>query len=131
MRLQSKRSAKTGNPLQSLHESNSRIAQTASRLPHFKGTVFRADFMKKHKYAYQAHLQRVGHFLVKGEGAWWHKASDGSMCFHDGHDDPAFFHAGPELLHFRNSNMEDVSRCSRTCWEEALEKQIFLPVIDA
>ena len=58
-------------------------------------------------------------------------ASDGSMCFHDGHDDPAFFHAGPELLHFRNSNMEDVSRCSRTCWEEALEKQIFLPVIDA
>ena len=66
MRLQSKRSAKTGNPLQSLHESNSRIAQTASRLPHFKGTVFRADFMKKHKYAYQAHL------LVQGEGAWWH-----------------------------------------------------------
>ena len=85
--------------------------------------MFRADFMKKRKYAYQAHLQRVGHFLVQGEGAWWHKASDGSMCFHDGHDDPAFFHAGPELLHFRNSDMEDVSRRSRACWEKLLRSR--------
>ena len=81
--------------------------------------------------AYQARLQRVGHFLVHSEGAWWHKASaDGSTCFHDGHDDPQFFHAGPELLHFRNSDMEDVSRCSKASWQEALEKQISLPVID-
>ena len=88
--------------------------------------MFRADFMKKHMYAYQAH--RVGHFLIQGEGVWWHKASDGSICFHDGHDDPEFSDAGPHLLHFRNSNMEDVSRRSKACWQEALERQISLPV---
>ena len=73
IRLQSKRSTKTGNPLQSLHQSNSRIAKSASMLPPCKGTVSCADFIRKHKYAYQAHLQRVSHFLVQGKGVWCHE----------------------------------------------------------
>ena len=86
-----------------------------------RGHSVHADFVKKHNYAYQGHLQRVGHFLVQGEGAWWHKASaDGRMCFHDGHYDPEFFHAGPELLHFCNSGMEDVSRRSEPAGKKPL-----------
>ena len=127
-RLQSKRSLKTSNPLQNLHQSNSRIAKSASELPHFKGTVFSADFIRKHKYGYQAHLQRIGHFLVQGKGVWWHEGVDGSVCFHDGHDHSEFSNAGPELLHFRNSDMEDVTRCSKACWQEAIEQRVSLPI---
>ena len=121
-RLQSKRSVKTGNPLESLHHTNSSIAKSASTLKPYKGTVFSANFIEKHKYAYQAHLQRVGHFLIQGEGVWWHKASDGSMCFHDGSDDADFSDAGPELLHFRNADLQHVLRRSQTCWHDALKK---------
>ena len=128
-RMQSKRSSKTDNPLQSLHQSNSRIARSASRLPPYKGTVLTAVFIRTHEHAYQEHLKRIGHFLVQGEGVWWHKASDGSVCFHDGHDDPEFSHSGPDLLHFRNSNLEDVLIRSRACWQKANEQQMSLPVV--
>lgn len=50
------------------------------------------------------------------------------MCFHDGHDDPEFSHTGPDLLHFRNSDMEDVSIRSRASWQEAIERRMSLPV---
>ena len=116
------------NPLQSLRQVNSRIALSAKKLPPFPGTVFKADFVKKRVHSYQVHLQRIGHFLVQGEGVWWHKASDGSFHFHDGYDDVDFASAGPQLLHFRNTQLEDVLRQSNDCWEEAVERKTILPL---
>ena len=129
-RLQNKRSVKTSNPHESLHQTNSRIARSASTLKPYKGTVFCADFIKKHKYAYEAHLQRIGHFLVQGEGAWWHRASDDSVCFHDGSDNDDFSDAGPELLHFRNADLQHVLRRSHSCWQDAIDEQVLLPIED-
>ena len=70
-RLQCQRKSKTNNPLLSLLNANSRIAQSAEKLPPFKGTICTADFVKKRRYAYQAHLQRIGHFCC------WAKVSGG------------------------------------------------------
>ena len=129
-RLQCKRSSKVSDPLHSLRQTNSRIALSAKKLPPFVGTVFKPNFVKKRVHSYQAHLQRIEHFLVQGarEGIWWHKASDGSFHFHDGYDDVDFANAGPQLLHFRNAQMEDVLRRSKDCWQEALERKAILPL---
>ena len=59
------------HPMQTLKQANSRIALSAKKLPPFKGRVFKVDFVKKRVHSYQAHLQRIGHFLVQGEGVWW------------------------------------------------------------
>ena len=55
-RLQCKRKSKINNSIQSLKQANSRIALSAKKLPPFKGTVFKADFVKKRVHSYQAHL---------------------------------------------------------------------------
>ena len=112
--LQCKRKSKTNNPIQSLKQANSRIALSAKKLLPFKGTVFKADSVKKRMHLYQAQ-QRIGHFLVQGEGVWWHKESDGSCHFHDGSDYAVFSDAGPQLLHSRNARLDDVLRRSNAC----------------
>ena len=127
-RLQYKRSSKFSDPLQSLKVENSRISRSAVKLPPFKGTVFNAIFVRKHSYAYQAHLQRIGHYLVLGEGVWWHRTTDGSVHFHDGNEDAEFLDAGPELLHFRNAEVLDAVRRSNACWQEAVARKVPLPV---
>ena len=129
-RLQCQRKSKTNNPLLSLQNANSRIAQSAEKLPPFKGTICTADFVKKRRYAYQAHLQRIGHFLLLGEGVWWHRSTDGCILFHDAFDDPEFSDAGPVLLHFRDANMEDVLKRSSACWQDALKRKVSLPLDD-
>ena len=113
--------------LQSLRQVNSRIALSGKKLPPFPGTVFKADFVKNRVHSYQAHLQKIGHFLVQGEGVLWHKASDGSFHCHDGYD-VDFANAGPQLLHFRNAQLEDVLRQSNDCWQEAVERKTILPL---
>ena len=127
-RLQYKRSSKFSDPLQSLKVENSRISRSAVKLPPFKGTVFNAIFVRKHSYAYQAHLQRIGHYLVLGEGVWWHRTTDGSVHFHDGNEHAEFLDAGPELLHFRNAEVLDAVRRSNACWQEAVARKVPLPV---
>ena len=126
--LQCKRSSKTNDPLQSLRQVNSQISLSAKKLPPFKGTIFKADFVEKRVHSYQAHLQRIGHFLVLGEGVWWHTGSDGSFHFHDGYDDVDFSSAGPQLLHFRNAQLEDVLTRSKAGWQKAVELKTSLPI---
>ena len=65
--------------MQTLKQANSRIALSAKKLPPFKGTVFKADFVKKRVHSYQAHLQRIDHFLVQGEGVWWQNQMEVSL----------------------------------------------------
>ena len=66
--------------------------------------------------------------MVQGEGVWWHRALDGNFHFHDGCDDFDFASAGPELLHFRNAQLEDVLRHPKDCWQKALERKTTLPL---
>ena len=126
-RLQVKRSNKMTNPLLSVKAENSKISLSAAKLPPFKGTIFTVDFVRKCMYAYQAHLQRIGHFLVQGEGVWWHRTADGNVHFHDANDDAEFSDAGPELLHFRDAEVLDALRRSSSCWQEAVDRKVPLP----
>ena len=127
-RLQCKRNDKTTDPLRSLQQEHSKISQSARKLPPYKGTVITTEFVRTRKCAFQEHLQRIGHFMVQGEGVWWHRMSDGSVQFHDSADNADISDAGPQLLHFRNADLQDVLRRSNACWKEALDKKVSLPI---
>ena len=47
--------------------------------------------------------------IVKLNIVWWHLTQSGDVCFNDDDSDLEYHSAGPQLLHFRNSNLEDVS----------------------
>ena len=128
-RLQCKRNQKTSNPLLKLRKENSRISQSASKLPPYPGTIFKEEFINRRTYSYKAHLKRISPYLKCGEGVWWHRDSCGSFCFHDSQDGEEISSKGPELLHFRNASMEDVAERSESCWKEVIEKKITLPII--
>ena len=53
--------------------------------------------MKKKLYAWQAHLQRIAHYLLPGKGVWWHFTQSGDVCFNDGNSDLEYHSAGPQL----------------------------------
>ena len=64
--------------------------------------MFCAEFVK-HKYAYQAHLQRICHFLVQGEGVDSTKLQMAVYVFVMAMMTLEFSDVGPHLLHFEGS----------------------------
>ena len=113
---------------QHTHMHYTHTTHTAEKLLPFKGTTGTTEFVKKRINAYQARLQRIGHFLLLGKCVWWHRYTDGCILFHDAFDDPEFSDAGPVLLHFQDVNMEDVLKCSRACWQDVLKRKVSLPI---
>ena len=127
-RMQCKREAATDNPMKDSHHRNSRISVHADGLPKYTGSTFTKDWTKKKSYAWQAHLQRIAHYLVPRKGVWWHFTQSGDVCFSDGDSDLEYHSAGPQLLHFRNSNLEDVSERAKSCWQSCVTKQLEMPI---
>ena len=84
--------------------------------------------MKKKSYAWLAHLQRIAHYLLPEKGVWWHFTQSGDVCFNDGDSDLKYHSAGPQLLRFCNSNLEDVSERAKSCWQSCVTKQLVMPI---
>ena len=59
---------------------------------------------------------------------WWHFTQSGDVCFNDGDSDLEYHSAGPQLFHFRNSNLEDVSERAKSCWQSCITKQFVMPI---
>ena len=75
----------------------------------------------------QAHCERIGDYLLCGEGVWWH-FEENDIIFHDSEDDPDIRVEGPELLHFSNNNLQSISKHVSNCWNKCLEENITLPL---
>ena len=59
---------------------------------------------------------------------WWHFTQSGDVCFNDGDLDLEYHSAGPQLLHFCNSNLEDVSERAQSCRQSCVTKQLEMPI---
>ena len=127
-RLQLKRENIGSDPITQLCKKNSQINTHAEGLPVYPGTKFAMDWVKKRVYAWQAHLKRISHYLIEGKGAWWNTTESGDVCFDDGGNDLESVHKGPCLLHFRTSELSDVVRRSKFCWDKCTRDQLELPI---
>ena len=47
------------------------VSKAALNLPHFDGTVIPHEFATKYADSWQAHLEKISHFLVCGKNIWW------------------------------------------------------------
>ena len=127
-RLQLKRENIGSDPITQLCKKNSRINTHAEGLPVYPGTKFAMDWVKKRVYAWQAHLKRISHYLIEGKGAWWNTMESGDVCFDDDGNDLESVHKGSCLLHFRTSELSDVVRRSKFCWDKCIRDQLELPI---
>ena len=107
---------------------NSRIKKAAKSLPCYPGSHFNKTFVQNHLGEFQSHLQRIAHYLVYGEGVWWHKTDNGTIVFLDSDLDPEYHTDGPSVLHFRSASLKDVSNRADQCWRKILCDKIGLPL---
>ena len=73
---------------------------------------------------YQAHLERIGDYLLPGPGVWWQYVDSGVEFFDtDTPGNPP----NPTLHHFRTESLSDVDMYLLEKWEECLDDGIQLP----
>ena len=66
--------------------------------------------------------------MIEGKGAWWNTTESGDVCFDDDGNDLESVHKGPCLLHFCTSELSDVVRRSKLCWDKCIRDQLELPI---
>ena len=109
-----------------VQKQEGRVSQIASHLPKYPGTRLSKTFIQHHLSSWQAHLKRISTFLLMGKGVWW-KTDNDYYVFSDSSEDPEYLAEGPPLLHFRNTQLQDVSTQSKACWETLIANKIELP----
>lgn len=78
-------------------------------------------------HSWQAHLERISHYLIYGEGVLW-EYRNGSFVFYDGDSDEDFQDAGPGLHHFQNSSIKNIIESSKQKWLTVIEDNIKTPI---
>ena len=126
-RLQVKRESKMG-PIHSLRKQNSRIGSRAADLPKYTGTIFKARWIKKRPFAWQAHLKKIAHFLIQGMGAWWSTSESGDVHFCDGESHGDYHTHGPHIFHACSSHLQDVTVRSTKSWDDCISLGIRMPI---
>ena len=69
VRLQAKQ--KLGTLLGSMTQQDSMVKRAAAGLKAFGPTKFPKTFIAERTSSWQAHMERISHYLLEGEGIWW------------------------------------------------------------
>ncbi len=65
----------------SFAKEDNEISKLQKCLREKSNTVISTDWQKRYKHHYQAHLERLSHFLVEGPGVWWTTTPEGVEFF--------------------------------------------------
>ena len=106
---------------------HSLIGKYAETLPPSQNSVFSEDEINC--FSYQAHLERIADFLLRGEGVWWHFDKDmRCIIFHDGADQQSSRLQGPPLHHFRSWTVRMERAYLAESWKSCISNsQLLLP----
>ena len=124
LRLQAKQL--TGQLPSSLKNGETRVKWVAAALPPFPGTTVSETFISGCSSSWQAHLERISHYLLCGEGVWWEKVGT-SFKFFDADSDADFRPQGPPLLHFRSLSVHETQPARRKGWGKLIKEKIPFP----
>ena len=126
VRLQSKELLNQSCMLNTLNEQYSRVSKAAACIRSYQGTTVSLSLIKSAMTSWQMHLQRIGPYLITGKGIWW-SINSNSYNFHDADDDENAHEEGPQLLHFRDNNLDQLWKRNEQIWEQILERRVALP----
>ena len=121
---QRRKSLDAGSAYQSsFSKQNSEISKISATLDPPTNTIIPHFLLLNYPHEYQAHLERIGDFLLPGENIWWSRDLRG-VEFHDGHSEPDHRQEGPTLHHFRYSSLPIEQRYLSESWLKCLEKGV-------
>ena len=112
-----------------LSTQNSVVSGLARELQPFTNTVLPSSLLENNAAQVQSHLERVSDFLLHGQGIWWKKVNEG-IEFLDSDKEAGFHPCGPELHHFRSSNMLEEVKYLERCWQSCIEREVELPLAE-
>ena len=124
LRLQAKTTFKQASDAATIADSI--VSKAGASIPGYKGTIISKTFIDGRKKSWQAHMKRIGHYLIADRGIWWEETATG-FHFFDGQDDPEFHSEGPPLRHFRSTPLHSVSQGIENVWRDILQRRIDLP----
>jgi hypothetical protein len=84
------------------------------------------DLDANHSSSKQEHLKRISPYLVPGPEIWWKKTEEG-FEFHDGRDAPDTNTMGPQLKHFRSTNLDQIYTNKESTWNDLIHGGTELP----
>ena len=111
-----------------LLQQNSTVSNLAKALPAFTNTFLPSALLETNTAEVQAHLERVSDFLLPGQGVWWKKIPSGGIEFLDSSLEATSHPDGPQLHHFRSSNMTEEIEYLKNCWKSCIDREIELPL---
>ena len=116
-----------GDMYTSYHSMLSRVSKAVHELEgDGSNSTVTKSFLTGRMSSWQEHLKCISPFLRLGCGIWWKSTEEGYEFF-DGKKEPHFRIEGPQLLHFRNTNLKDIHNMKSTLWQEICEEDIVLP----
>lgn len=124
LRLQAKATFRNG--MDTLQQADSIVGRAGANVPAYTGMVLTKEFIKNRERSWQAHLQRISHYLIHGRGTWWKEIEEGYK-FLDGDNDPKSQPSGPQLRHFRSVTLKEVNTSALEVWDQLLQDKIELP----
>ena len=126
VRLQAKELIGQNSVLHVLKDQYCRVKKAAANVSSYQRTIVKPSLIESSLHSWQEHLKRISPYLVVGEGIWW-SMNNGDYHFHDGDNDPEGHEEGPDLLHFRDTQLNSFHTRNEKKWEEIIEKKINLP----
>ena len=89
-------------------------------------TIIPYSWLSSNPTLHQAHLERIGDFLLPGPGVWWRYTHDG-IEFHDSLSSQSQHPEGPDIHHVRSASLSDIDIYLHHKWEECCCRQVPLP----
>ena len=108
-----------------VHKQESEVSKLAQSLPPKKNILIPRQWIENTPIHYQAHLERMGDYLLQGPGIWWRYVDVGVEFFDI--ETPSSHPPTPSLHHFRTTSLSDVDMYLLTKWEKCLEENVQLP----
>lgn len=119
IRLQAEQKLAESKQGNAVKMQESQISKYYSTLPPLPNTTIPNRYIVNNPKEYQAHLQAISDFIACGEGVWWRQILSG-VEFFDGPDEPSTRPQGPNLHHFRSSDLKKEEQHLQQSWERCL-----------
>ena len=108
-----------------IHVQESEISKFTKALPPKKNTHIPFEWMEQSSIHYQAHLERIGDYLLHGNGGWWEYTNDGVEFFDV--ESSRSFPSTPCVQHFCTTSLSDMDAYLLSEWEKCIEQGVELP----
>ena len=111
-----------------IRKQESEVEKLAAIIHQKQNTIIPQTWMNNKSIHYQAHLERIGDYLLQGRGMWWDYVDSGVEFYDIQMPNPPSLL--PQLQHFRSTTLGDVELYLLSQWEQCTcSMEVELPAV--